>query len=581
MTVAQEPDTCARSSVNRRPMHARKQCVGQPFAAKWVRTALCAATWSLSFGALSQVSTQAAPASSSSPVGSRPSASSGPSFTIQRFQVEGAQAVPASNIEQALQPLTGPDRRFSDIEDAVQLVRELYAKAGITAMEVLIPEQALADGVVRLRVEELKVKRVEITGAKARSATNIRRAVPELAEGRTPVDTELSQALRLANENPGRQMQVTFRTEDDGSLTGVLRVADRGAFSAQLSADNTGSAATGQWRVAGALQHSNLLDRDIVGSLQVQTSPGYEQEVRIGSASLRLPLYPLGWMVDASVVHSSVDSGTVKTSAGDYLLSSVGSSASLRLSRLLPRWAGLEQRVSIGQDWRHVDSQVTSTAGGTSLVPDIVLRPVTLSYSASWKDEAQARAVFGSLSWSQNQPGPGRSAAAVFAEPGLRAEANPRYTIVRAALGGSMALGPLALSVNWNGQWTEDALVAAEQFGIGGDGSIRGFNGRVASGDVGHRLGLELQSDMKALKLGPAEGLSWGWQAFAEVGEVRRNRAQPSEKVRTTLSGAGAGVRLAWRGQTSLRADAGVVAKGDGIATDGDRFVHVSLSHAF
>jgi hypothetical protein len=40
-------------------------------------------------------------------------------------------------------------------------------------------------------------------------------------------------------------------------------------------------------------------------------------------------------------------------------------------------------------------------------------------------------------------------------------------------------------------------------------------------------------------------------------------------------------VRLAWRGQTSLRADAGVVAKGDGIATDGDHFVHVSLSHAF
>jgi hemolysin activation/secretion protein len=86
---------------------------------------------------------------------------------------------------------------------------------------------------------------------------------------------------------------------------------------------------------------------------------------------------------------------------------------------------------------------------------------------------------------------------------------------------------------------------------------------------------------MKALKVGPTQGLSWGWQAFAEAGEVRRNRAQPSEKVRTTLSGAGAGVRLAWRGQTSLRADAGVVAKGDGIATDGDHFVHVSLSHAF
>jgi hypothetical protein len=34
----------------------------------------------------------------------------------------------------------------------------------------------------------------------------------------------LAAELRLANENPGREMQVTFRTEDDGKLTGVLRV---------------------------------------------------------------------------------------------------------------------------------------------------------------------------------------------------------------------------------------------------------------------------------------------------------------------------------------------------------------------
>jgi hemolysin activation/secretion protein len=522
--------------------------------------------------AYAQMSTPA-----SAPLPARPD----PRFTISQFKVEGAKELSTQRLEQALSRLTGPDKRFSDIEEALQTLRDLYAEAGITAMQVSVPEQALEAGVVRLRVEELQVKRVEITGAKARSEANIRRAVPELLEGRTPVDTSLSEALRLANENPGRQMQVTFRTEDDGSLTGVLRVADRGAWSGQLSADNTGSATTGQWRVAAAAQHSNLLDRDIVGSVQVQTSPGYEKAVRIGSASARIPLYAAGWLVDVSLVHSSVDSGTVKTSAGDYLLSSVGSSASLRATRLLPRWGAVDQRLSIGQDLRHVDSQVTSTAGGASLVPDIVLRPISLSYQASWRDEAAQRGAFGQLSWSKNLPGPGRSAPSVFAEPGLRTEANPHYQIVRASLSGSTPLGPLNLLVQWSGQWTEDALVAAEQFGIGGEGSIRGFNGRVASGDMGHRLGLELQSTMKALKTGPAQGLSWGWQAFAEAGEVRRNKPQAAEKVRTTLSAAGAGLRLAWRGQASLRADAGVVARGDGLAAPGEHFVHVSLAYAF
>ena len=503
---------------------------------------------------------------------------SDPRFDIKRYEVEGAKLVPAGRLASALAPLTGPGRRFSDIESAMQAVRDVYAQAGITAVQVLIPEQALEAGVVKLQVEELRVARIEISGAKARSRLNVLQAVPALAEGSTPVDTVLSSQLRVANENPGRQMEVTFRTEDDGSLTGVLRVADRPAWSGQLSADNTGSATTGKWRVAAAVQHANVLDRDLVASAQVQTSPGYEDAVKIGSLSLRAPLYRLGLLVDASVVHSSVDSGTVKTSAGDYLLSSSGTSVSLRATRLLPRWGAVDHRLSIGQDWRMVDSRVTSTAGGQSLVPDIELRPVTLSYSLNWRDEG--RSVFAQASVSRNLPGGGRSAESVFEEPGLRAQANPRYTVVRASAGWGTMLGAWSLSAQWNGQWTEDALVAAEQFGIGGEGSIRGFNGRVASADVGHRLGLELQSPAKALPVGAIGPLAGAWVLFAEAGEVRRNLAQAGEKVRTTLSGAGLGMRLIWRERLSLRADAGVVARGEGLAARGDHFIHFSASYA-
>jgi hemolysin activation/secretion protein len=501
-----------------------------------------------------------------------------PRFDIKRFDVVGADKVPPSRLAAALAPFTGPGRRFSDIESAVQAVRDVYAEASITAVQVLIPEQALEDGVVKLQVEELQVARIEIEGAQARSRENVLRAVPGLSEGITPVDTELSYQLRLANENPGRQMQVTFRTEDDGKLTGVLRVADRSAWSTQLSLDNTGSATTGKWRTAAAVQHSNLLDRDIVGSAQVQTSPGYEDAVKIASLSLRAPLYPLGLLVDASAVHSSVDSGTVKTSAGDYLLSSSGNSLSLRITRLLPRWGAVDHRVSIGQDWRLVDSRVTSTAGGASLVPDILLRPVSLAYTLNWREEPHS--VFAQASVSRNMPGSGRSAEPVFEEPGLRSGANPHYTVVRASAGFATALGTWTLNTQWNGQWTEDALVAAEQFGIGGEGSIRGFNGRLASADTGHRLGVELQSPVKTLALGAVGPVAAAWTAFAEAGEVRRNLPQASEKVRTTLAGAGLGLRLTWRERLALRADVGVVTRGDGLAARGDHFIHFSLSYA-
>ena len=500
-----------------------------------------------------------------------------PRFEIKRFEVAGADKVPADRLAAALAPFTGPSRRFSDIESAVQAVREVYAEASITAVQVLIPEQTLEGGVVKLQVEELQVARIEIEGAQLRSRDNVLRAVPGLSQGVTPVDTDLSAQLRLANENPGRQMQVTFRTEDDGSLTGVLRVADRSPWTTQLSLDNTGSATTGKYRAGLAVQHANLLDRDIVAAGQVQTSPGHVDDVKVGFLNLRTPLYPLGLMLDATWVHSSVDSGTVKTSAGDYLLSSIGRSTSLRITRLLPRWGAVDQRLSLGQDWRLIDSQVTSTAGGPSLVPSLELRPVTLSYSLNWREDASS--AFGQASVSHNLPAGGRSAPSAVEES--RKGAKPNYTVVRLSAGFATAVGAWTLNTQWNGQWTDDALVSAEQFSIGGEGSIRGFNGRVASADKGQRLGLELQSPVKTMKLGAAGTVAAAWAVFAEAGEVRRNLPQTGEKVRTALAGAGLGLRITWSERLALRADLGVVTRGDGLAARGDRVLHLNLSYAF
>jgi hemolysin activation/secretion protein len=500
-----------------------------------------------------------------------------PRFEIKRFEVAGADKVPADRLAAALAPFTGPSRRFSDIESAVQAVREVYAEASITAVQVLIPEQTLEGGVVKLQVEELQVARIEIEGAQLRSRDNVLRAVPGLSQGVTPVDTDLSAQLRLANENPGRQMQVTFRTEDDGSLTGVLRVADRSPWTTQLSLDNTGSATTGKYRAGLAVQHANLLNRDIVAAGQVQTSPGHVDDVKVGFLNLRAPLYPLGLMLDATWVHSSVDSGTVKTSAGDYLLSSIGRSTSLRVTRLLPRWGAVDQRLSLGQDWRLIDSQVTSTAGGPSLVPSLELRPVTLSYSLNWREDASS--AFGQASVSHNLPAGGRSAPSAVEES--RKGAKPNYTVLRLSAGFATAVGAWTLNTQWNGQWTDDALVSAEQFSIGGEGSIRGFNGRVASADKGQRLGLELQSPVKTMKLGAAGTVAAAWAVFAEAGEVRRNLPQTGEKVRTALAGAGLGLRITWSERLALRADLGVVTRGDGLAARGDRVLHLNLSYAF
>jgi hemolysin activation/secretion protein len=515
-----------------------------------------------------------APASGASPGRADPTE---PRFDITRFELEGATLVDPASLERALAPHTGAGRRFGDIESALDAVIAAYQRTGITAVQVYIPEQTLEGGVVRLKVEEMRVSRVEADGAKLAHLQRLRRAVPSLLEGRTPVDTTLAQELRLANENPSRRMEVTFRTEADDTLTGVLRVAERGPLAGLLTLDNTGSASTGRARLGLALQHANLLDHDIVGTAQWQTSPGRDRQVRVGSVGLRLPWYRAGVMVDVSASGSSVDAGTLRTLAGDYFVASRGRQTGLRVTRLLPRWGTVEPRVSIGIDRRHVDSQVTTGPGGASLVPDIVLRPLTLSHALTWA--TPQRSVQAQVSLSHNLPAGGRSAPEVFAEPGLRADANPRYTVLRADVSATWLRGPVSVLLGWSGQWTRDALVPAEQFSAGGPGSVRGIEGRLATGDHGQRLGLEVQGPLPETTHGP--GWRLGWQVFADAAWLGRNRAQPGDKGWTRLSGIGAGLRADWQGGLGLRADAATVTDGGGVAPTRSGFLHLAATYGF
>jgi hemolysin activation/secretion protein len=498
-------------------------------------------------------------------------------------------------------PFTGPEKTFSDIERALEAIRTAYTEAGVTAMQVWIPEQTLKSGVVTLQVDELKLDKVEISGARHRSRANIRRAVPPVEEGTVPNDLRISEALRLANENPGRQMGVTFRSEDDGKLQGVLRVADREPVAGQVTMDNTGSRSTGKYRLGVAAQHHNLFDRDVVGTLQLQSSPGYWSEVQVLAANARIPIYSLGLMIDAGLARSSVDSGAIQNPSGGptLYLDSKGSTRYVRVTRFLPRLGGWDQRYSVGWDHRSVQSGVAVTPGGQSFIPDIVLRPLSLTYSGQWRDDELS--VFALAGHHRNIPGDGRSAKSVFAEPGLRPLSNPSYRINRLNVNVSLPLWGGQANAAFAGQWSPDALVAAEQFGLGGDGSIRGFNGRVASSDQGERIGVEWLSALGSglfassrnaggvARLNASDQtqpsmsshMTWGWQAFVEAGQLRRNQSQAGEISKVRLAGAGLGVRLVYQDHLTVRADLGVVLRGDNFAERGDRYVHMAASYGF
>ena len=110
------------------------------------------------------------------------------------------------------------------------------------------------------------------------------------------------------------------------------------------------------------------------------------------------------------------------------------------------------------------------------------------------------------------------------------------------------------LRVAANAQTTRNALVAGEQFGVGGANSVRGFNERAYSNDKGHQATVELITPDVAGKLG-FNGGRLKFLAFYDTGNLSRNFIEPGEQTGLGVDSMGIGMRMTFRERLSIRVD--------------------------
>jgi hemolysin activation/secretion protein len=107
----------------------------------------------------------------------------------------------------------------------------------------------------------------------------------------------------------------------------------------------------------------------------------------------------------------------------------------------------------------------------------------------------------------------------------------------------------------FNGQYTGNALLPGEQFGLGGPDSVRGYVLREAVNDRGYSGQLELYTPDLAQKFGLTTDYRPRLVAFYDFGTIARNHALPGESQGDSIASAGVGLRVT-RGTTfSLRMD--------------------------
>lgn len=509
-------------------------------------------------------------------------------FDIDRFGITGNTLLTLDEIDATLQPYTGKQRDYNDVQRAIEALKQRYRAGGFSVVWIVAPEQDLDRGVVTLQVIEAKIGAITIKGNQFFDDPNIRSSIPALRENVPPKAEDISANTQLANENPAKQVDVVLRPgKNPGIIDATIEVIDVNPIKAFLTFDNTGNSQTGEYRLGLGVQHANLFNRDHVGTLNYVTSPGKTDEVRLYSASYRLPMYRNGDSMDFILAYSDVDAGTTNTVAGPLGFSGRGSVYGLRYNQLLERQGEYSHRIVYGLDYRAYENTCTlgnfGAAGCGPAAVDVTVRPLTMAYSGNLAKPAQISDFYVALS--RNIPGAVNGQENDFnaarPSPSGGDGAPSRYTILR--FGGSMVN---AFKNNWqvrgafNVQHTADALVSGEQFSLAGANAVRGFLEREIVRDTGYFANIELYSPNLAGDLIAGEGNLRGL-LFYDIARAVNKPLAGEDSLRVSIASIGAGIRWNIHRNFNMRVDLARVTDGGGSREKGDLHGHLSVYFGF
>ncbi|MEO8331092.1 MAG: ShlB/FhaC/HecB family hemolysin secretion/activation protein [Gallionella sp.] len=492
-------------------------------------------------------------------------------FAIDRYVVEGATLLSKAEIDAAVAPYVGKSKDFSDVQRALEAVEEAYAKRGFSAVRVVLPEQELEKGTVRFRVVESRYGQVTVKDNRFFTKANVLNALPSVRSGGVPHTKQVSRELKLANENPARQLNVVLKAgEKDDVVDANVIVTDSKPSSWGVSLDNTGTPETGRARLGLSYRHANLFNADHVASIQYVTSPQYPDRLRVLGGSYKIPLYRSGNSLEFFGGYSNVNSvmGGLSNFQGGGLLFST------RYNFMLDRVGVLDPRLSLGVDWRDFRRIELTNPPPTVLYNEIVVLPVSVTYAAQGKFFKSDVGFNASLA--ANVPKMNKGHKSDFAKYDQVNMTIPqsRYRVLRYGANYSRLIAD-----SWQfrtvliGQYSNNVLIQGEQFRLGGADAVRGFSEGSEGGESGARLNLEGYTPDFGMRDIATRAL-----VFYDAGQ-----ATSAAGLKTTISGAGIGLRANYAEQFSLRVDLARIIKAgtDPEQRAGDWRAHMSFFASF
>ena len=480
-------------------------------------------------------------------------------FTVEKFSVEGEVPVSSDIISAYLQTLQHRQFNLQELQAASSGLEQLIREQGYAFYRVIVPPQTLNSGEVKFKIVSFALGEVAIEGNHYFDKQNILTSLPSLNTNASPNMERIAAELKVANKHPSKQLQLTFKpSETQDNIDAKVTIREQRPYQASLIFNTVGTKTSGNIRMTGALQHSNVWGLDHIINASYTTSPDHADSVQQYGTSYSLPLYALGGWLNSYYAYSNVNNGTV----GSFSVTGSGEMYGIHYQQHLPRLARYEHWLEVGLDNRYftndikfqnipVGSNVRSTPVTVLYKAEYPWQTANFTYQVQWLGNAGIGDYNSQMDYSRT-----------------RSAATQNWNVLRYGSSFSYAIQQWLIQTQFSAQYSGDSLIAGEQLGVGGSYDVRGYQERETSADSGEIIKVEITT--------PA------WQkvnlfAFYDYGHGYSNNALPGSLRDWHLSSAGVGAN--WQWQDHIQAKIAVAnALNDAVSTQaGDARIHASI----
>ncbi len=452
--------------------------------------------------------------------------------TAGAIRVEGARVLPAGAFAAVVQSYVGRILSPDDLRALASDVANVARDAGFGLATAWIPEQRVANGVLRVALDEGTISEIEIDGG---AGAAVRPYLTPLTSGGPVPTAELERRLMLAADVPGVRLGKARLDRRSGRNVLVLK-AYRDQVQGRAFIDNWGSSAVGPVRARLSVDFNGLLTDDDRLTIAGVVTPLEPKEFGLLRAAYSKQIGTEGTELTLGGYFANSEPGGVlagRDVKGRSLGVEAGLSHPFVRARSASLWGGL-----------HLSVRDSSQSRRGVKVRDDRLSTLTASTFATRQLEggrirARIAAVQGLALFDATRPNDPLAS---------RRDADGTFSKLEAWGDYEQRLGlGFSFLMQAEGQVAAGPLLASEEMGLGGRSFGRAWDYREFSGDKGVAASVELRFDVEGMPRPLTGAQLYG---YADAGSVANYRGGFGGG---SLVSAGGGLRL-WLG----RAEAGI-----------------------